>query len=72
MQLCQICGYIYITIYSCEKCAGLPSVWQELADNFNNTEDSDIAISKANCSAEPDLCKGKEIQRNTDHIMASK
>ena len=46
-------------------------MWQELADNFNNTEDSDIAISKANCSAEPELCKGEESQRNIDQIMCS-
>ena len=45
--------------FSCNKCEELSSVWQRLAEIFNQDEDSEIAIAKADCTTTEDVCRSK-------------
>ena len=55
---CYNC-YFHQYIFRCTNCDNLGLVWQDLANNLNETEDEAIAIAKVDCSVEKDLCRGR-------------
>ena len=55
-KIAQKHQFVLFYAEECAKCNALSSVWQELAESFNNDESPDIAIAKADCSIETRLC----------------
>ena len=43
----------------CPECVALSSVWHDLAQKFNNNNNSELGIAKADCSLQTQLCRGK-------------
>ena len=43
----------------CPECVALLSVWHDLAQKFNNNNNSELGIAKADCSLQRQLCSGK-------------
>ena len=43
----------------CPECVALSSVWHDLAQKFNNNNNSELGIAKADCSLQTQFCRGK-------------